>query len=418
MTEVRARMAEDLQALESVTGRYAGSEGEREMLHAVQLRLPEDVKPRTEGFVAHVSPAFSTGLHAALLLLAGVIGFWKPYVGVMLTALVTTSLFGEGTGRFAALRWPFPTEASYNLAIRSRPTDAVNGAVVIAAPLDAPRWRALDRRRWPSWRPMKLVFGAALVVLTLNTLRTLGEVWGSRTLEIYVVALVVLAATVALGAVGHRASDGRDDATAPVVALELARRFAASPVPGVDVHIVFTGCSRAFQGGMKAFLQLHKNTLPDPCLILALDDPGSAPLTAAVSEGSLHAQHHRPTGPALVERLRWAGVRIPMVDRGGATDARAATLAGYRALALVGGGGESDLENAEHAADVTETLVRWYGLDLARVPEHRQELAELARLNEVVRARARKQTEKGSEEQAEDVEPEAPAAEEPEQEAS
>ncbi|TNE92577.1 MAG: hypothetical protein EP330_01135 [Deltaproteobacteria bacterium] len=393
MTEARARMAEDLEVLAGVAGRWAGSEGEREMLHVVQQRLPAEVKARTEGFVAHVSPAFSTGLHAALLLIGGVLGFWKPYVGLLVTAAVTASLFGEGTGRFTLLRWPFPREASYNLVVRAAAGEAANGAVVIAAPLDAPRWRALDRRRWPSWRPMKLVFAAALVVFTLNALRTLGEGWGSRTLEMYVVALLVLAATVAFGAFSHRASDGRDDATAPVVALELVRRFTTRPVPGVDVYVAFTGCSRAFQGGMRAFLELHHNTLPEPCLVLALDEPGSAPLQAAVSEGSLHAQHHRPTGPALVERLRWAGVRLPMVDRGGATDARMATLMGYRALAFVGGDSEPDVETSAHAADVLETLVRWYGQDLARVPEHREELADLARVSELVRTRRRKDAE-------------------------
>lgn len=390
MSEARERMTEDLAILDGVRRRWAGSEGERAMLHAVQQRLPDGVKGRTEGFVSHVSPAFSIGLHAALLLIGGVLGFWKPHVGVLITAVVTASLFGEGTGRFTLLRWPVPREASYNFVVRRMADGAANGAIVIAAGLDAPRWKALDRRRWPSWRPLKLVFAAALVVLTLNTLRTLGEDWGSRTLEIYVVALLVLGATVALGAFSHRASDGGDDATAPAVGLELVRRFTRDPVAGVDVHIAFTGCSRAFQGGMRAFLELHRNSLPDPCLVVALDEPGSAPLQAAVSEGSLHAQHHRPTGPALVERLRWAGVRLPMVDRGGATDARMATLLGYRAVAFVGGEGRPDVAVAEHAADVVETLVRWYGQDLARVPGHREALADLARVSELASTRPRK----------------------------
>ncbi|MCO4743370.1 MAG: hypothetical protein KC912_01190 [Proteobacteria bacterium] len=389
MSDARERMGADLEALAAVQGRYAGSEGEREMLHAVQQRLDPRATAKTEGFVAHLSPAFSIGMHASLLLAGGILGFWKPYLGVLLTAFVTASLLGEGTGRYALLRWPFPTAASYNLVVRQPPETPAIGAIVIAAPLDAPRWRAMDRRRWPSWRPMKLVFAAALVVLTLNTLRTFGEVWGSRTLEIYVVALLVLAATVAFGAVSHRAGDGKDDASAPVVALELVRRVIEHPVAGLDVYVAFTGCSKAFQGGMSAFLQLHRNTLPEPCLVVALDDPGSAPLLAAVSEGSLFAQHHRPTGPALVERLSWAGVRVPGVDRGGATDARAASNAGYRALALVGGGGEPDVESAEHAANVVETLVRWYAHDLARVPEDREALAELARLNEIMRSRKR-----------------------------
>ena len=153
--------------------------------------------------------------------------------------------------------------------------------------------------------------------------------------------------------------------------------------------VVFAGCSRAYQGGMKAFLQLHRKTMADPCLVIALEEPGSSPLHAAVSEGSLVVQHHRATGPALVERLGWAGVRLPMVDRGGATNARAALLAGYRALALVGGDDRPSMEDAEHAVDVLETLVRWYGEDLARLPLDREALAELALQSERVRNRNR-----------------------------
>ena len=291
MSDVRERMSADFDALGQVRARYAGSEGEREMLHVVQQRLDPRCTPRTEGFVAHVSPAFSVGMHALLLVLGGVLGFWTPSLGALCTALVTVSLLGEGTGRFALLRWPFPSQASYNLVVRPPTAQQVHGTVIVAAPLDAPRWRAMDRRRWPSWRPMRLVFGAAMVVLTLNILRMLGEDWGSRTLEIYVVALLVLASTVVFGAMMHRAGDGQEDASAPVVALELVRRLHDFPVHNLQVMVVFAGCSRAYQGGMKAFLQLHRKTMADPCLVIALEEPGSSPLHAAVSEGSLVVQH-------------------------------------------------------------------------------------------------------------------------------
>jgi hypothetical protein len=233
-----------------------------------------------------------------------------------------------------------------------------------------------------------LVFGAVLIVDTMLVLRTLAEPWGPRTLELYVSALAVLAVTVIAGSVMHRLGEGSDDGGGPATLIELMRRFREIPVPGVDVWFAFTGCGHAHQGGMHAFLTLHEKTLPEPCLVVALDAPARPPLRAVVSEGSLLAQHHRSTGPALVERLRWAGVAVPPIDRGGATDARAALVRGYRALALSGGDGRANPGAVERAADVVENIVRWYGEDLARVADVRPALQDLARATEEARARA------------------------------
>jgi hypothetical protein len=375
-----------MEALSRVTQRFAGTEGERAMLHAIRERLPDGVDSKIEGFVSHLSPAFFFGLHVLLVLLAGVLGFWQPALAAVLCALFTLSLAGEGLGRFALLRGVFPKSPSYNLVVRQA-GDPSLGALVLSAPMDFPAWRPL-RRRWLSWRPLQLVFAAVLIVDTMLVLQTLAEPWGPRTLELYVIALAVLAGTVIAGSVTHRLGEGADDGGGPAALIELMRRFQEAPVPGVDVWFAFTGCGHAHQGGMHAFLTLHEKTLPEPCLVVALDAPARPPLRAVVSEGNLLAQHHRSTGPALVERLRWAGVPVPPFDRGGATDARAALVRGYRALALSGGDGTATPAAADRVADVLENLVRWYGEDLARVAVERPALQELARATEAARAKA------------------------------
>ncbi|MBW2254682.1 MAG: hypothetical protein JRI25_08815 [Deltaproteobacteria bacterium] len=401
-----------MDVLSRVTQRYAGTEGERAMLHAIRERLPEGVESRIEGFVSHLSPAFFFGLHVVLVVLAGLLGFWHPALGAVLCALVTLSLAGEGLGRFALLRGLFPKSPSYNLMVREA-ADPSLGAVVLSAPMDVPAWRPL-RRRWLTWRPLQLVFAAVLIVDTMLLLRTLAEPWGPRTLELYVLALVVLAVTVVAGSVMHRLGEGSDDGGGPAALIELMRRFRELPVPGVDIWYAFTGCGHAHQGGMHAFLTLHDKTLLEPCLVVALDAPARPPLRAAVSEGSLLAQHHRSTGPALVERLRWAAVSVPPIDRGGATDARAALVHGYRALALSGGDGIATPEAADQVADVLENIVRWYGEDLARVADVRPALQELARATEEARAKAkerrRRRSRKGKGEPASGQEEEEPAS--------
>ena len=64
----------DMQALSRIEGRFAGSEGERQMLDAVRERLPDGVTGRVEGFVGHVNPVFVLGVHGVIIFVAGVVG--------------------------------------------------------------------------------------------------------------------------------------------------------------------------------------------------------------------------------------------------------------------------------------------------------------------------------------------------------
>ena len=167
----------------------------------------------------------------------------------------------------------------------------------------------------------------------------------------------------------RRAAGVHEDASGPAVLLELIRRFDADPPPSLDVWAVFTGCGHAYQNGMHAFLAMRGGRLKEPVLVVALAEPGRPPLRAVVSEGPLWAQHHRPTGPALIERLRWAGLDLEEIDSAGITDARAAMLWGYRALALSGGKGVPTVDDSVRAVEVAETIGRLYAEDLRRVPD-------------------------------------------------
>jgi len=346
------------------------------MLHRVRGRFPEGVVSRIEPFVAFVSPAFVVGAHAAALLISGLVGLRYPHVAAILCLSVTASLLSEGIGRTSVLRRFLPKSASYNLVWR-RQIDEPLGTLVISAPLDTPRWRP-SQPKWVS-RPMRTVVYAAVVVTGLLVLNSLAEPWGRPTQGMYLAALAVLAATVVLGILAHRRSVGvREDASGPAALLELIRRFEADPPRGIDVWVVFTGCGYAYQNGMGAFLGMRGDRLPGPVLILALDEPGVPPVSAVVSEGPLLPQHHRPTGPALVERLRWAGLNIRSTDTNRITDARAAMLWGYRALALAGGDeGQPTPETTLRAVEITEAVGRLYAEDLQRVPNLHPSLQQL-----------------------------------------
>jgi hypothetical protein len=381
------QVARDLADLGAVSARWAATDGERRMLDAVRARLPEGVSARVEGFVGHPLPLLVLGLHGAFALAGGLVGLRWPLAGLVVVLGVAASLVGEGTGRLGLLRFWMPRLPSYNLVATPRAGGTVAslprgdrgapiveealssgeiGAIVLSTPLDMPRWRA--RRRRGLRRPLQAVAVSMASLGGLLLLRALSEPFGAALAGLYASALVVMAGTGGLFFIARRAPVGASsEASGVAVLLELVRRLRDRPLEGVQTWVVFTGCGHAHQDGMTAFLQLRGERMPRPVLVLSLDDAGRPPLSAAVTEGPLWAQVHRPTGPALVERLRWAGVRIPEVDRADPTDARAAMILGYRALALTGGSGEATPESVLRAADVIETLLRWHREDLARV---------------------------------------------------
>jgi len=352
-----------MKALGQIGHRYAGTEGERAMVHAVKSRLPPESRARVEGFVAYTSPAFVTGLHAAVLLAAGVLGFVQPLAATLICAAVTAHLVSESTGGFSVIRRVLPKDPSYNL-VQHLPAGDAHGTVVVTAGLDQPRWR--PSTPW-ALRPLRAIIGAASIVTIILLGRSLAEPWGRPTQGMYIAALVVLAVSVGMAAFAHRRAGTREDASAPAALLEMLRRLRERPLPGLDVWVVFTGCSHAYQNGMGAFLAMRKGNLVDPLFVLALDRPGCADVGAVVAEGPVMPVQHRPTGPAMVERLRWAGLEIDTVDRPYVTDARAARLWGYRALALSGSDGPSDPAVAARTVDIAESIVRLYAEDVDRV---------------------------------------------------
>ncbi|MCB9682309.1 MAG: hypothetical protein H6733_12655 [Alphaproteobacteria bacterium] len=361
------RVADDMEALARIFPRPAGSEQERDALDAVRARLPDPDAARVEGFAGHTAPWAILGIHGVCLFVAGVLGFWFPRVGALGCLLATASLVGEGSGRLGLLRLWLPKLPSYNLVVPHEVERAV-GTVVFTTPLDVPRVH-LRRPRWMR-RPLLGVFVSSSMLTVLLVLRSLSEPWGTPLLSLYLACLVVQGVTSAVVFATWRAPRAVSNDTGGMAALlELERRLAVDPIPGLCVWTVFTGCGRAHQDGIRAFLTLRGERQPAPLLVISLEEAGRAPLAAALTEGPLWRQHHLPTGPALVERLQWAGVRVPTVDRAEASDARAAMLLGFRALSLVGGDGVPDPDHAARAADVVETVARWFAADLQRVAD-------------------------------------------------
>ncbi|MFK7929152.1 MAG: hypothetical protein AB8H79_13245 [Myxococcota bacterium] len=385
-------IARDMNALHAIEGRFAGTEGERAMLHAVRQRMPEEGwLVRVEGLVAHNRPDWVVVGHVVLLIVVGLVGAFYPGWVVPLAALLTASLLGEATGRFVLLRRLVVKAASYNLVAKEQRPQA-KGSVVITCNLDVSRWARTRRSGLRlGERAFQAMFWAAIAVTAGMFIRVLGDPFGEATLSVYLGVIALLASSAFYRMASRRpAPKGAGDGSGPAVLLELMRRFAEDPAPDVETWIAFTGCGHADQGGMRNFLDLHRDSLKDPVLVIHLDSPGRSPLIASTAEGPVFAQAHMPTGPALVERLRWAGVDLPETRLYAATDARAARVRGVRSLCLTGGDGDPTPEAAAQATDLVEVMIRWFAEDVAQVAGDRPRLEALGKALQTMRAEARR----------------------------
>ena len=92
LNKLSSPLGEDLEALASDVPREAGSEGEFAMIDKLRGRISEEHKTRIEGFVGHTSPELVVGIHASLLLLAGLLGLVQPFLATGICALVTIKI--------------------------------------------------------------------------------------------------------------------------------------------------------------------------------------------------------------------------------------------------------------------------------------------------------------------------------------
>jgi len=152
-------------------------------------------------------------------------------------------------------------------------------------------------------------------------------------------ALLALAAALdAQVARGATVPGASDNATGVAVLIDLVRRVAADPLPGVEVLAVAPGGEEAGMGGFHAALDaLAPGLDPATTLVLGLDTLGAGRPIVAASEGALRTHRYAAADLALAdEGAARVGLHAPERWRiGGWTDPLLAHHRGLRALSLL-----------------------------------------------------------------------------------
>ncbi len=341
-----APLKADVEALAGFE-RGSASAGERAAARWLATRLAEagaaDVRTRDFRYQGTYGWA-----HVALYALAMLGGPFAAAAGIAYDL--------DFSGRDQRLRRLLPADTGTNVIGRLPARGERRRTLVLIAHHDAAHtgliWhpRLVRMSRGSSYATLTMV---AFALATLRRTRRLGRA---------LLALgIALEANVARSPIVPGAND---NATGVAVALALAERWAAEPLPGCELIVVLPGCEETGMGGMAAWMEEEGRRLdPATTLVLGLDTLGSGEPVVAAAEGPPRAVRFREADLAHADAgARRAGVEPPQRVRvGGWTDPALARLAGLPTISMLSfhDGAMTDL----HRMTDTPDRVDWTSVD-------------------------------------------------------
>lgn len=377
----RDHLLELVEQLCSLSGRVAGSEGERQAQELLAGRL------RTLGFDAVVEgavcpprPPFVLLVHAGVALLSVLLVFVRPVLAAVLAALAGLSFWGELRGGPFLLQRVLLKRISGNMVARLRPPGLEPARsdfdqrqppkIVLVAHADVASSSALfhpwirpfwdetqaedpdesterpipsdrDQRRGKRLRvhPGTIVLVAS-VVQTATALGWAGGLRGPLPLVLLGACVLVQIALAVVAIDWWRSppvEGAVDNASGLAVLAGVAEAVAERPLHHAELWIVATGDREPDADGMGAVL-FQFGALLDPrnTFFINVDDVGQGRLHVGTSEGRWDRLPYRPFLPGLAERLARSGRygSVGLAELIGTTDAGPPTEAGFAAVTL------------------------------------------------------------------------------------
>jgi hypothetical protein len=308
---------QEIEALVSHRGRWAGTEGERRAAAHLAARL------RSLGREVEIEPAvvrpdypLTYVLHILLALAGAAVSARRPKLGAAALLATAVSAFGDSNARFHLLRRLTRRAVTHNVVSRER--GGKSGTIVILAHYDAAKtgWlfdpKAL-RRRAQVGRRLGLDIGlfepftwSLLALLALAGVRASG-LRGKWLSAARIPPMLTLAAHVPL-LLQIRNSEAvpgaADNASGVATVLRLAERQGGR-LRHFDLWVLFTGAEEGLLLGMREWLRAHRGELdPQRTIFLNIDEAGYGTVRYAISEARDPADPDVPTLAELCDQIR------------------------------------------------------------------------------------------------------------------
>jgi hypothetical protein len=286
----------DLQALAGrLLHRGANTDSERAAAEYIRDRFQEyapDVE--IDDFYSLDNPWLLFCSYYAEFTVVALIAIWWPRIALCYGAAVLLVYLAEFMGyplmgRFAP---QYETQNVIARFLAARPARVF----VVMAHYDSPRVGQLDESRIGPWLPATHAVAIFLMSVVLVTCATdvLGVFASAITHYDLIVRWAAVGVLLLLAAAqtyniltGEFGRGANDNASGAAALLEVGRRLAQSPIPGVDLHLVATGSHHTWMHGARHFITIHKFD-PHNTFFLNLDAVGCGAPTYTTGEGLLH----------------------------------------------------------------------------------------------------------------------------------
>lgn len=300
----RVRLEERVRALEAMGHRGSATAAEARAAtwlrdHMQELGLDAGLEP----FEGESSGAIRPLLHVVIAAL-GLPWLWLyPTATALIGVGVLASFLMEFHFRRPLLGRFLITERSRNVVGRLPAAGTPRGRIVVVAHYDTQKtgriWDQGLQERVGPWLhrlpgPLRSPMGLVLIAFAVQWILGLAVLNGSTGWLIVLTALVLLAVyalscwLLADWAGSPSVPGANDNATGVALALALAEEWVASPVLGVDLEIVLTGCEESGLHGADAWAQAHAHEAEHlPLAFLNLDSFGYGPPAYVMREHSL-----------------------------------------------------------------------------------------------------------------------------------
>jgi len=359
--------------LAELPGRLAGTSEEREAAERIESWLREIgiEEVSSQPVRGRPRPAWVMGLHLGLGAVACALG---GALGAFVAGFTAYSFSRELRARESLLsRW-LPAARSLNVIGRVG-SDAPSQRVVLCAQLDArqPGWisseflagwnaRRVDPTaasravRSPAAVAEILLWSAAAAVVA-RWLGASGFLLAAATMSIG----IALAAGTLISLRQARALrvPGANDNASGVAAMLTATEQLLSLLPrGVELWVVGSGAGGAGCGGMRAFVEEHRDWSPDHTLFINFKCVGGGALHSIRREGPLGDTAYFSPLTELAHRVSASGLfgELTPVDWPEDTDGGVAVRAGFQALSLLSLEADGLPRNQRLASDLPASL--------------------------------------------------------------
>ena len=265
---------------------------------------------------------------------------WGTPTAFALTGLALVSILLEMSFRTNPIRWVLPKGPSQNVWARIDAKEDVRDDVVLVAHLDTHRTPLVfSSDRWVRLFERLVPIGMACAVLSLLCFGlSMAVNW--PVLRLVAIAPAVLAAGILLLTLQADTTPytpgANDNASGIGVALRLAERLSADPLPHTAVWVLFTGCEEVGCGGAEAFLRAHRRDVGRAAWI-SVDTVGSADAVPVylTSETFVGTTKSDPELVRMAEEIRDRCPELgayPITMKGAYTDSAIGAKHGLRVL--------------------------------------------------------------------------------------